>query len=231
MSTVYYPICRTLDDYGAIVTGATVTVASILLPDGTSISTGLATVRVAGSFAGVEYDAVAHGDAWITLAVSKAGSTITSVNASPAQFVTANPSRLAAYLDAAVSSRSALDAAAVRTAVGLASANLDTQLAARASQTSLDALVATVGVAGAGLTGISKAGYKLAADGVDLVVVETGVNLRQAMSPVLAASAGVLSGADTGTIVIKGGNVATTRITATTDRYGNRSAVTLAIPT
>ena len=75
------------------------------------------------------------------------------------------------------------------------------------------------------------AGYKLASDGLDSITVETGVNARQALSPILAASAGVLSGAGTGTIVIKGGNVATTRITASTDADGNRTAVTLSLPT
>ena len=67
--------------------------------------------------------------------------------------------------------------------------------------------------------------------GLDQVVVETGVNARQALSPILAASAGLLVGAGTGTIVIKGGNVSTTRITATTDSSGNRTAVTLTLPT
>ena len=62
-------------------------------------------------------------------------------------------------------------------------------------------------------------------------MVESGVNARQALSPILAASAGVLLGAGTGTIVIKGGNVATTRIAATTDNAGNRTAVTLSLPT
>jgi hypothetical protein len=70
----------------------------------------------------------------------------------------------------------------------------------------------------------------LAANGVDLSPVETGINMRQALSPVLAAAAGVVGGAGTGVIVIKGGNVATTRITATTDNAGNRFSVTLAIP-
>jgi hypothetical protein len=75
-----------------------------------------------------------------------------------------------------------------------------------------------------------KAGYSLAAAGLDAIQVETGVNARQALSPILAASAGVLLGAGTGTIIIKGGNVAITRITATTDNAGNRTAVTLSIP-
>jgi hypothetical protein len=76
-----------------------------------------------------------------------------------------------------------------------------------------------------------KSGYVLAAAGLDAIQVESGVNARQALSPILAASAGVLLGAGTGTIVIKGGNVAVTRVTATTDNAGNRTAVTLSLPT
>ncbi len=85
-------------------------------------------------------------------------------------------------------------------------------------------------VQGGAMTVSDKTGFKLAADGVDLVVIETGVNLRQGQSAILAAAAGLLSGAGTGTITIKGGNVATTRIVATTDDSGNRSAVTLILP-
>jgi hypothetical protein len=76
-----------------------------------------------------------------------------------------------------------------------------------------------------------KAGYALSPAGLDAVQVEAGVNARQALSPILAASAGVLLGAGTGTIVIKGGNVAVTRITASTDNAGNRTAVVLSLPT
>jgi hypothetical protein len=75
-----------------------------------------------------------------------------------------------------------------------------------------------------------KSGYVLAPAGLDAIQVEAGVNVRQALSPILAASAGVLLGAGTGTIVVKGGNVAVTRITATTDNAGNRTAVTLSLP-
>lgn len=82
----------------------------------------------------------------------------------------------------------------------------------------------TVGING------DKTGYILASAGLDSIVIETGVNARQALSPILAASAGVLLGAGTGMIVVKGGNVTTTRITATTDNAGNRTAITLAIP-
>lgn len=73
-------------------------------------------------------------------------------------------------------------------------------------------------------------GVHLTSAGLDLVVIESGINARQAMSAIMASAAGVLSGADTGSIVIKGGGVATTRITATTDSSGNRSAITLNLP-
>lgn len=57
--------------------------------------------------------------------------------------------------------------------------------------------------------------------------IETGETPRMAWRHALAAMAGVLSGAATTTVVIKGAGVATTRITATVDADGNRSAVTL----
>lgn len=79
-----------------------------------------------------------------------------------------------------------------------------------------------------------KTGYSLAAAGLDQIPIETGVNIRQAMSPILSASAGMLTGAGTGTVTIKAGgngNQATTRITATTDASFNRTSVTLALPT
>jgi hypothetical protein len=122
-----------------------------------------------------------------------------------------------------------LDAAGVRTAVGLATANLDTQLST--IDTVVDSILDDTGTAGVVVAAGSKTGYTLAAAGLDSVVVETGVNARQALSPILAAAAGVVSGADTTSIVIKGGNVATTRIAATVDADGNRSAVTLTLPT
>ena len=79
-------------------------------------------------------------------------------------------------------------------------------------------------------TNNDKAGYALGPAGLDAITVEVGVNARQSLSPILASAAGTLSGAGTGTIVIRGGNVATTRITATTDNAGNRSTVTLTLP-
>lgn len=201
MATITYPVCRTVNDAGTILTGCTVTVASVLDLDGTPVASHGAQVHVAGSLVSVTYDAAAKGDAWITLSVSKSGETITNENASPAIFASADPSRIT-YLDAAVSSRSTYAGGAVA---------------------SVTAPV-TVG------TNNDKTAYKLASDGLDEIAVEAGVNARQALSPILAASAGVLLGAGTGTIVIKGGNVATTRITASTDANGNRTSVALTLP-
>lgn len=75
-----------------------------------------------------------------------------------------------------------------------------------------------------------KSGYSLAPSGLDAIPVEPGINVRQALAPILASAAGVLSGAGTGTIVIRGANGSTSRITASTDNAGNRSSVTLTLP-
>jgi hypothetical protein len=74
-------------------------------------------------------------------------------------------------------------------------------------------------------------GLGLAAAGLDQIVVETGINARQALAPILAVSAGVLSGATSPSIsIMAGGNPATTRVTASVDGNGNRNAVTLNLP-
>lgn len=78
---------------------------------------------------------------------------------------------------------------------------------------------------------LDKSGYLLAPAGLDAIEVEPGINARQAMSPMLAALGGVVSGAGTGTITFRGANSMTTRITAVTDAEGNRSVVTLVLPT
>lgn len=77
----------------------------------------------------------------------------------------------------------------------------------------------------------NKTGYSLAATGLDAVVIETGMNARQAMSVIASAVAGILSGAGTTTVVIKAAQEGTTtRISATCDADGNRSAITLTLP-
>lgn len=97
-----------------------------------------------------------------------------------------------------------LDAAGTRSAIGLASANLDTQL---------DTLPTAIENADALLD--RSAG------------VETGVTLRQAQRLILSALVGKLSGAATTTITIRNTADNKSRVIATVDSDGNRSAVTL----
>lgn len=130
-----------------------------------------------------------------------------------------------------------------------------------ASVTTVDAVIGTtsantpqtgdsfarIGSAGSGLTSVA-----LAANGLDLVLIEssivassaltndagtqlTSINARQALSLTLAMSAAVTAGGTAGssTITYKpaalpSGN---TRITATCDTYGNRTGNTLKVPT
>lgn len=176
---------------------------------------------------------------------------------------------------------STLDEAGVRTAVGLGSANLDTQLGdiptnaelatsqAAADDATLAAIAALNNLSAAQVnaevdTAIADANLATAANlatvagyldteiaailedtGTTIPAliaalndlsandildasngVETGVTLRQATRLVLAAVAGKLSGAATNTIVIRDVNDTVSRITATVDSDGNRSAVT-----
>lgn len=84
--------------------------------------------------------------------------------------------------------------------------------------------------ANGGVTVGDRSGFSLAASGLDAISVEPGINVRQALAPILAATAGTISGVGTGTISIRGGNATTTRITATIDPAGNRASVVLALP-
>ena len=96
-----------------------------------------------------------------------------------------------------------LDAAGTRTALGLATANLDTQL-------------------GDLPTGAENAAALLdAANGV-----ETGLTPREALRLTSAALAGKISGAETTTVVIRNTADTKDRITATVDADGNRTAIT-----
>ncbi|WZP01201.1 hypothetical protein EP7_005645 (plasmid) [Isosphaeraceae bacterium EP7] len=71
------------------------------------------------------------------------------------------------------------------------------------------------------LTG--KNGFKLASDGLDSIVVESGINMRQAMSPILAYAAGNTAGAGTSNVSFAAaGTPGTARITAALSG-GNRT--------
>jgi hypothetical protein len=69
--------------------------------------------------------------------------------------------------------------------------------------------------------------------GLDQVVVEAGLNARQALAINTASLAGVVAGALTTLVTIAAagaGNAGTNRITAVVDNSGNRTAVTLNVP-
>lgn len=76
----------------------------------------------------------------------------------------------------------------------------------------------------------SKTGYALSAAGVDAIldeVVEGTYTMRQMLKVMAAALVGKVSGGGTTTIVFKGVDGSTSRVTATVDANGNRSSVTL----
>jgi hypothetical protein len=71
----------------------------------------------------------------------------------------------------------------------------------------------------------------LAANGVDNIVVDTGINLRQAASVILAGAAGKVSGAGTGAVQVNSAGASDMqRIAAVVDTNGNRTGVTLTLP-
>lgn len=139
-------------------------------------------------------------------------------------------------LNDTVSSRSTLDAAGVRTAVGMAGANLDTQLADIPTVAEMNArtLVAanyfdpTVDAVIVG-TNNDKSGYALSSAGVQAIwdhVVEGTTTAVQAVRGMFAALLNKLSGAATTTVTIRDQADTKNRITATVDASGNRTAVT-----
>lgn len=145
---ITYPLLTVTDDAGVIVTGATVTISSVTDRAGTTIATPGATLYTAGSNIAVEYDADVHGEAWITLAISKAGSTITGLNAAPAFFLSLDPSRIDSYLGGG-----SKVAATVATGDGADTATILARIPGTIQPQTGDAY-ARIGAAGAGLTAI-----------------------------------------------------------------------------
>lgn len=108
---------------------------------------------------------------------------------------------------------------------------LDLILDATALEATAQSILADTGTDGVVVASGSKTGYSLSSSGLDSVVVETSLNARQALSIIASACTGVLAGAATTTVTIAAAGVpATNRITATVDASGNRSGVTLSLP-
>lgn len=87
------------------------------------------------------------------------------------------------------------------------------------------------GSVGSVVAAIEVGSYASGQDPATLILaamIETGVSMLQAQRYVLAAAAGVVTGAQTGSFTISaGGNPSTTRIAGTGDEYGDRSSITL----
>jgi hypothetical protein len=124
-----------------------------------------------------------------------------------------------------------LDAAGVRSAVGLASANLDTQLGALPTTTTVNAIKAKTDLipaspAAVGDIPTANANADALLDRTD--AVETGLTVRKALRLMGAALGGKCSGAASNAPVYRNAVAdSKARITATTDGDGDRTAVTL----
>jgi hypothetical protein len=135
---------------------------------------------------------------------------------------------------------STLTEANVRTAVGLASANLDTQLAdlptvaefeartiVAANYATAASISALNNLSAAQVTAAVPTAAQNAAGLLDLAAgVETGLTVRQGFRLIVAASAGKLSGAATTTVSIRNTGDDKNRVVAQVDSSGNRTSVT-----
>ena len=154
----------------------------------------------------------------------------------------ANLATVAGYLDTEVAAiLAAVDtevativtqtgAAAIRTALGLASANLDTQLDALPTTAELATALGTAD--DAVLTAIGALSIPTANDNADALLdrangIETGITLRNLLRGVGAMLLGKASGGQTGTEVFRAADDSKDRVTMTDDSTGNRTAVTL----
>lgn len=95
MSAITFPVGPIEDDGGALVTGATVTVASIKNATGSAVGGASATVQLSDSNCSVSYDVSTYGEAWITLAVSASGHTFSGKLGAPAVYCSLDPARIA----------------------------------------------------------------------------------------------------------------------------------------
>lgn len=118
--------------------------------------------------------------------------------------------------------------ATIRAAVGLAAADLDTQLST--IDTNVDSILADTGTDGVVVAAASKTGYRLSATGVDDIhdeAVEGTTTLRQSIRLANAALGGKASGLETTNALYRDLGDSKNRIDATVDADGNRTAVTL----
>jgi hypothetical protein len=134
-----------------------------------------------------------------------------------------------ARIDVAVSSRLATAGYTAPPTAAQNASQVRTELTTELGR--IDAAVTTRAATGAAMTLTAGERTSIADAHLDRADgVETGITPRQLLRAAGAALAGVLSGADGTTITLKAiNNAGTTRIVATVDSNGNRSAVTLTL--
>jgi hypothetical protein len=151
------------------------------------------------------------------------GQLIVSMQAALAGSGTISGAELRAFLNLAAALSGSGGLTAQLNAIGHLATTLAGQGAATATLTALGTLASSITVTGATLTTANVASAILDAAGG----VETNVTMRQALRLIVAALAGKLSGASTTTITIRNAvEDDTSRIIATVDSNGNRSAIT-----
>lgn len=207
-------------------------ISSIKTDTGTTIPATLATIEGKVDTVDTVADAILDdtGTSGVVVAASsKSGYSISGTITTLDALNTSLSSTHGAGSWATATGFSTLTASDIRNAVGLASANLDTQLST--IDANVDSILDDTGISGVVVASGSKTGYSLASSGLDAITIETGMNARQAVSIIASAVGGVLAGAGTTTITIAAAGVpATNRITATVDSDENRTAVTLNLP-
>jgi len=100
MSVITFPVGNLFDDLGVLLSAPVVTITSVTDKAGTAIVTPGATVNASGTATpiSVDFDPELHSEAWITLAVSQAGRTITGTNAAIAIYAAKDSSRIVTAL-------------------------------------------------------------------------------------------------------------------------------------
>jgi hypothetical protein len=182
----------------------------------------------AGGEAGIDWGNVGSASAMVTLSQTEIGAVL-SVQSLASNSITSSTFSAGA-IDAAAIANGAIDAATfaadvdaeARSWLGLASANLDTQLADLPTVAEFEART----LVAANYSTVTTA--QVNAEMLDVLNVDTlidGKTFVQAVQYVSAITAGRISGAGTGTEVFKGLDESTTRVTVTVDGSGNRTDI------
>lgn len=190
MNVITFPLMKVTDDSGSIVAGATVAITSVRNKAQVDIASHGAVVNavdgsnvLTGSVVSVDYDPEAHGEAWIDLAISKVGSTFSGTNATPSFYLPRDSGRVLACLPAA----GVVPADMLKiNSSSTAAANLAVE---EESAVNLGPVAVAVW-ANSGRSLTDKAGFSLAATGLNLIAGFRGWNFPQMLRALVAAVIG-----------------------------------------